>query len=401
METTPKKANKIKYFGIIVLILVFMSGFTLGKSSSLKSASVVDVVLGTGEQADLNTFWKVWRVIDQKSPVAQNISSKDRIYGAIKGLAGSLNDPYTVFFNPEELKSFEEDLKGSFSGVGMEIGIKDDILTVIAPLKNTPAAKAGIEPGDKILSIDDKPTNNMSVDQAVKNIRGEAGTKVKIELFREGQKNSMIKTLTRETIVVPNIEYSLRKDGVFVIKLYSFNDDSDANFQKALNEFVKSNSNKLILDLRGNPGGYLESAVNIASWFIAPGKVIVSEDYGQKQDPDVYTSKGFNTLNGKNFKMVVLINKGSASASEILTGALQEHKIATVVGEQSFGKGSVQEVVNIDSQTALKITVANWLTPNGTTISKQGITPDIIVKNKNPKVDSQLNKALEILKKNK
>ena len=239
----------------------------------------------------------------------------------------------------------------------------------------------------------------MSVDEAIKKIRGEVGTDVKIEIVHEGAKKSEIKTLTRATIVIKNIEYGLRKDGVYVIKLFSFNDDSDIKFQQAITEFSKTNSNKLIIDLRNNPGGYLESAVNIASWFVKSGEPIVREDYGGKQDPDVYRSKGFELLKDKKFKTVVLINKGSASASEILTGALKEHKIATIVGETSFGKGSVQQVVPINDETSLKITIANWLTPNGVWISKQGITPDVIVKNTSLKVDAQMNKALEILKK--
>jgi carboxyl-terminal processing protease len=398
-----KKSKKKYLLTIVFVIAIFSGGFFVGKgSSSLKSASITDIILNNSDtvsEADLGLFWKAWKIIDQKSPDAKKVGTNDRIYGAIKGLAASLGDPYTVFFTPSEQKSFQEQLKGSFAGVGMEIGIKDDILTVISPIKGTPAYKAGILAGDKIVSIDGITTQDLSVDDAVKKIRGEVGTKVKIEIFHEGAKKTEIKELTRATIVIENIEYSLRKDGVFVIKLFSFNDDSDIKFQQAITEFSKSNSNKLIIDLRNNPGGYLESAVNIASWFIKPGEVIVKEDYGGKQDSDVYTSKGYDLLKNKKFKTVVLINKGSASASEILTGALKEYGIATVIGETSFGKGSVQQVVPINEETSLKITIANWLTPNGVWISKQGITPDIIVKNTSSKVDTQFNKALEIVKK--
>jgi carboxyl-terminal processing protease len=399
-----KKNNKKGYIiTTFFVITIFCSGFFVGKSStSLKSASITDFIINSGDPvngADLSLFWKAWKIIDQKSPEAKNVNSTDRIYGAIKGLASSLNDPYTVFFDPKEQSSFQEELKGSFSGVGMEIGIKDGILTVISPIKNTPASKAGIMAGDKIITIDDITTVNMSVDEAIKKIRGPVGTNVKIEIVHEGSKKPEVKTLTRATIVIQNIEYGLRKDGVYVIKLFSFNDDSDIKFQQAITDFSKTNSNKLIIDLRNNPGGYLESAVNIASWFVKQGEPIVREDYGGKQDSDVYVSKGFELLKDKKFKTVVLINKGSASASEILTGALKEYKVATVVGETSFGKGSVQQVVPINDETSLKITIANWLTPNGVWISKQGITPDVIVKNTSTKVDSQMNKALEILKK--
>lgn len=396
-----------KYFkpktlgGIVLVVLIFFTGFNIGRNSpgTLKSASVVDVVLGTSEQADLNLFWKVWRIIDQKSPVAKNISNKERIYGAIKGLANSLGDPYTEFFTPEEQKSFQDDLKGSFSGVGMEISIKDDVLTVISPIKNSPAAKAGIEPGDKIISIDGESTQNLSIDGAVKKIRGPVGTDVNLEIFREGQKTTLTKKITRDVVTVPNIEYSLRGDGIFVIKLYSFNDGADAHFQQAINEFAKSNSNKLIVDLRNNPGGYLDSAINIGSWFIKSGDVIVTEDYGEKRNPSVHASKGFDTLSNKKYSMVILVNKGSASASEILAGALKEYKIATIIGEKTFGKGSVQEVVKVDDETSIKITVANWLTPNGATISGSGIEPDISVKKTSSKTDTQLQKAVEFLNK--
>lgn len=400
-----KKNTAKKYaFSILVFVLLFSSGFFLGKNSnSLKSASITDVILnsnsGTANSADLTLFWKAWRIIDQKSPGAKEVSNNDRIYGAIKGLAASLGDPYTVFFTPSEQKSFQEELKGSFSGVGMEIGIKNDILTVISPIKGTPAYKAGILAGDRIVSIDGVTTQGLSVDEAVKRIRGPINTIVKVEIFREGSKKTEIKELTRATIIIENIEYGMRKDGVYVIKLFSFNDDSDVKFQKAITEFANSKSDKLIIDLRNNPGGYLDSSVNIASWFVKEGAIIVREDYGTKQDPDIYVSKGYELLKNKKFKMVVLINKGSASASEILTGALKEYKIATVVGETSFGKGSVQEIVPVNEETSIKITVANWLTPNGVWISKQGITPDIVIKNTNLKIDTQFNKALEIVKK--
>lgn len=389
----------------IFVLFLFGSGFFVGQNSrKLNSASITDIMIGQTsenpvEGANLDLFWKTWRIIDQKSPKANEISTEERIYGAIKGLTESLNDPYTTFFTPEEQKAFKEELSGSFSGVGMEIGIKDDILTVVSPIKGTPAYNAGLKPGDKILSIDKEPTNNMSVDQAVKKIRGEANTNVVLEVYRDGSNKSEIKTITRQIINIPNIEHYLRKDGVYMIKLFSFNDDSDTKFKEAIYAFNQSGSNKLILDLRGNPGGYLNSAVNISSWFIPLGKPVVKEDYGPKQDPDVFLSRGYDLLKNKNFKMVILIDKGSASASEIVTGALKEYKIATVVGEKSFGKGSVQELVPIDENTSLKITIADWLTPNGVSISKEGISPDFVVKNTNSKVDSQLNKALEILNK--
>lgn len=399
-----KKTNKTVFY-VLFIIFLFGSGFFVGqRSQELSSASIADVILGNKEQApvegvDLDIFWKTWKTIDEKYPKASEISANERVYGAIKGLTESLNDPYTTFFTPEEQKAFKEELSGSFSGVGMEVGIKDDVLTVISPIKGTPAYSSGLRPGDKIISIDKESTANMSVDQAVKKIRGEANTNVVLEIFREGSKQTEIKTITRQVINIPNIEHYLRDDGVYVIKLFSFNDESDTKFKDAVYAFHNSGSNKLIFDLRGNPGGYLNSAVNIASWFVEAGKVIVKEDYGANKDPDIFVSRGYDLLKNKEINMVILIDKGSASASEIVTGALKEYKIATVVGEKSFGKGSVQELVPIDDKTSLKITIADWLTPNGVSISKEGINPDIVIRNTNTKVDAQFNKALEIVNK--
>lgn len=404
-EYKKNSTTKKRYvFSILVVVLLFSSGFFVGKNSgNLKGASITDIILNSSSDsvsgADLTLFWKVWRIIDQKSPQAKEVSSSDRIYGAIKGLTDSIGDPYTVFFTPSEQTSFEEQLKGEFSGVGMEIGIKNEGVTVISPIKGTPAFKSGILAGDKIISVDGVSTSGMSVDEVVKRIRGEINTKVKIEILHEGAKKTEVKEIIRAKIVIENIEYGMRKDGVYVIKLFSFNDESDVKFQKAITEFANSKSNKLIIDLRNNPGGYLDSAVTIASWFTKEGQTIVSEDYGGKQDPDVYVSKGYDLLKNKKFKTVVLINKGSASASEILTGALKEYGVATVVGETSFGKGSVQEVIPVNDETSIKVTVANWLTPKGVWISKQGIVPDVVVKNTSTKIDAQMNKALEILKK--
>ena len=278
----------------------------------------------------------------------------------------------------------------------------DDVLTVIAPLKDTPAEKAGVQAGDKIIAIDDTFTAKLTVDESVNLIRGEGGTPVKLTIVRDGEKEPIEIEIIRGRIEIPTIKTTSRDDGIFVIELYSFTATSPALFKNALREFIKSGDNRLVLDLRNNPGGYLDAAVDIASWFLPVGKIVVRET---SRDPaleeKVYRSKGYDIFN-KNLKFVILINQGSASASEILAGALSEYGKATLVGEKSFGKGSVQELIPIDKNSSLKITVAKWLTPNGVSISKNGLTPDIKVEftkeDFEAKKDPQLEKAVEVLK---
>ena len=388
---------------VLAVVLFFVLGVYVGDSNRPEIDKVLGVsgkVTAVATTADFSPFWKAWNTINEKSPNASGVTDQDRVYGAISGLVGSLNDPYSVFFKPDEAKSFQDEIAGNFEGIGMEVGMKDKILTVIAPLKDTPAFRAGIKSGDKILKIDKKVTTDMSIDDAIKLIRGPKGTTVTLTIFREGDKIPREIKIVRDTVNIPTLDTEARKDGIFVVKLYSFDANSARLFRDAMKKFADSGSDKLLLDLRGNPGGYLESAVDIASWFLPNGKTIVTEDYGGKKEPDVYRSKGYNIFNDK-LKFVILMDGGSASASEILAGAMQDNGKAKIVGAQSFGKGSVQEVVNITPDTILKITVAKWLTPDGTSISEKGLTPDypveITQKDLDAKIDPQMDKAIELL----
>lgn len=402
--------NKIlKTLGYIVISLIIISGVLgLGIYIGYSHRPEIDKISylinknpQTETTADFSSFWKAWNTLNEKSIYAKNINDQDRVWGSIQGLASSLGDPYTVFFPPKENKSFNEDIMGSFGGIGAEIGVKDGILTVIAPLKDTPAWKSGIKSGDKIMKINKINTNDMTVDQAIDLIRGPENTTVSMTILRTGEKETREFVITRQKIEIPTIDTEIREDGIFIISLYSFSENSDRLFKEAILKFIDSKSKKLILDLRGNPGGYLSSAVNIGSWFIDEGKVILSEDFGDNRKPIVYRSHGPRVFN-ENLSFVVLVDGGSASASEILAGALKEHGIATLVGEKTYGKGSVQELVKITEDTSLKITVANWLTPNGVSISKEGLEPDIKIpitlKDYENKKDPQLEKAVEILK---
>ena len=388
---------------VLLVTLFFGLGIYIGFYNRPEIDKVVNI---TGKEpavitgADFSPFWKVWNNINDRYPNAGKVTDQDRVYGAISGLVGSLNDPYSVFFNPDDTKLFESDIQGNFSGVGMEIGMKDKVLTVIAPLKDTPAYKANIKSGDKILKIDNTVTSDLSVDKAIKLIRGDIGTTVKLTILREGEQEPREVKIVRDTINIPTLDTELRKDGIFLIKLYSFSENSAELFRNALREFSTSGSDRLLLDLRGNPGGYLDAAVSISSWFLDGGKTVVTEDYGNNSKPKVYRSRGYNIFTDK-LKFVILIDGGSASASEIVAGAMQDYKKALLVGEKSYGKGSVQEVVPITSDTILKITVAKWLTPNGNSISEKGLTPDykipVTKKDVNNKTDPQLNKAVELL----
>ena len=391
------------FFTTLLVVLFFASGVFVG---IYKGSDIKDVVNTLGKkniadaaEADFSPFWKVWNSINEKYPLNKT-TDQEKVYGAISGLVDSLNDPYTVFLKPDEAKLWEDDIQGNFGGVGMEVGIKNKILTVIAPLKDTPAYKANIKPGDKILKINDIITANLTIEKAVSLIRGEVGTIVILTILNdEGEPPKELK-ITRETINIPILDTELRKDGIFVIKLYSFSANSVKLFRGALKKFSASKSSKLLLDLRGNPGGYLDAAVNMSSWFLEKGKVVVTEDYGNNKKPTIYRSQGYNMLNDK-LKFVILIDEGSASGSEILAGAMQDYKKALLVGEKSYGKGSVQEVMRVTPDTLLKITVAKWLTPNGKSISDKGLIPDYVVpytkKDVEAKKDTQLDKAVELL----
>ena len=405
--------RKITTGALIVLVFgaVFASGFISGQMHTAEAGKVPGVVnadKSKPKDVDFELFWKAWTTLNDKYVATHNSTSspapttQDRVYGAIKGMTASLGDPYTVFFTPQEASMFESEIGGNFEGVGMELGIKNDLITVIAAMKNTPAEKAGIKSGDKILKIDDTVTSNgFTVEQAVKMIRGKKGTDVKFTILRGDATSTIDITVTRDVINLPTLDSNYdAKTGVYTIKIYSFSAQSSDLFRNALKDFVASKSNRLIIDLRGNPGGYLDSAVDMASWFLPPGKTVVRESYAKDKPETVEKSRGYNIFND-NLRTVILVDQGSASASEILSGALQEYGKAKLVGTRTFGKGSVQELVKLTPDTSLKVTIARWLTPNGRSISDGGLTPDIEVKNKPEEtakgIDAQMNKAIEIL----
>ncbi|MFH1402125.1 MAG: S41 family peptidase [Patescibacteria group bacterium] len=400
------KEKKIKNILLTISVVVLVAG---GFMSGIKYedtrndlGNIVNKETGKPEMVDFDIFWKSWKILDEKFVGDEKTETQAKVWGAIQGLANSLKDPYTIFLPPSEAAIFEDDIQGNFEGVGMEIGIRDNILTVIAPLKGTPAERAGIQPQDKILEIDGVSTFKMDTSEAVQLIRGEKGTEVVFLVSRKNTPENFKISVVRDTIDIPTINTE-KKEDVFIIHLYSFTAVSPNLFRDALREFIDSNTNKLIVDLRGNPGGYLEAANDIASWFLPMGKIVVTEDYGGNQTNKIHQSKGYDIFNDS-LKMVILVNGGSASASEILAGALSEYGKATLVGTKTFGKGSVQELVKITPETSLKVTVARWLTPNGNSISQNGLEPDVEIDITEEDTeylkeggDPQIDKAMEVL----
>lgn len=376
-----KKTTSALSLVLVPITVAFFIGLAIGDYHETHANTIIIGNANTlpPEGVDFSPLYKAWEILNERYVPATSststVSNNDRIYGAIEGLAKSLGDPYTVFFPPVENKSFAESINGSFGGVGMEIGLRDEIITVIAPLKNTPAERAGMRPGDQIVKINNSSTEGFSVDEAVQNIRGDIGTTVHLTVSRKGETKLLEIDIKREAIQIPIIKGENKvNDHVYVISLYSFGATAADNFRTEMRNFIASGEKKLVIDLRGNPGGYLEAAVDIASWFLPTGDVVVEERGGGVDH--MYRSKGYDVYTGSGYKVAILQNQGSASASEILAGALSEHGVAKLVGDRSFGKGSVQELINVTNDTAIKVTVARWYTPNGKSISLSGLTPD-------------------------
>ncbi|MEY4723057.1 MAG: hypothetical protein RLZZ324_570 [Candidatus Parcubacteria bacterium] len=370
-----------------------MVGKVLGQST----APQVDLT----KDVDFQQFWDVWKTVKAKHVYPENTSDKKLFYGAIAGMVGSLGDPYSVYFDPEFAQKFNQQLEGTFDGIGAEIGIKSDTLTVIAPLPGTPAEKAGIKAGDRIYAIDGTDTTGMSTDDAVTRIRGKKGTQVKLLIGRDGLKDPKEIVITRSTIVTQAVKWETKKlaDGrkIGVITLSQFNDQVDAKFNQAVKAMLADDVKGIVLDLRNDPGGYLDAAVTVAGEWIHEDTVVIEKYNDGKQDK--YPSKGLARLDG--IPTVVLINGGSASASEIVAGALQDDGKALLIGEKSFGKGSVQDYSSFDDGSALKLTVALWYTPKDRSINKAGIEPDVKVglttEDFNANKDPQMSKAMELL----
>ncbi|MEK7638825.1 MAG: S41 family peptidase [Patescibacteria group bacterium] len=411
-----KKNSAILGYGLALVLAAaaFVSGVQFGQREiplNDQTAGLYNLFFGQEEtvdpsdRPDLSKLWEVWDLLEEKYVTASStagVTKEERIEGAIEGLVDTYGDPYTVYLPPEEAAHFNEDISGNFSGVGMEVGLRDGLVTIIAPLPETPAAKAGLLAGDVIVKIDETTTEDMRIDEAVRLIRGEKGTVVILTIFREGEDEFLTIPVTRDTIEIPTVKTE-KVDDTFIIALYTFNALSEQKMKDALTDYLQSGSTKLILDLRGNPGGFLQSAVAIGSYFLPAGKVVVTEQSGEGGEEHVFRSRSrqqTSLFSADTF--VVLVDNGSASAAEILAGALKDHGVATVIGSVTFGKGSVQELVELDDGASLKVTVARWLTPSGLSISNGGLAPNILI-NRTPAerlsgADPQKDAALRFLR---
>lgn len=321
----------------------------------------------------LKLFSQIFRLIEEN--YVTEINPKDLILGAIEGMLSSL-DPHSSLMKPEEFKELEIETKGSFTGIGIEITIKDDILTVVAPIEDTPAWKAGIKPGDRILKIDEKSTKGMKITEAVKLLRGPKGTKVKLTILRNDKDISEI-TLVRDVIPIKSVRAKILEDGYGYVRISQFQEKTIEELVQALKQLEKETQLKgIVLDLRNNPGGLLSSAVEVSDEFLENGTIVSIK--GKSKVNQMEFKAEPNPIDRKHkYPIVILINHGTASAAEIVTGALKDHKRALVLGEKSFGKGSVQTVIPIEDNYAVRLTTALYYTPSGITINKQGIMPDI------------------------
>ena len=377
-------------FIIVIIFLSYQVGVFFGREAVLKTPP--PQLVNVEGETDFSLFWEAWRKLERDFLEKDRIDYQEMIYGAIRGMTNSLQDPYTTFFNPEEAEEFEQELSGRYEGVGMEVAMRDNIITVVSPLEGTPAFHAGIKPGDKILKINDLSTKDMLLEEAVSLIRGEEGTTVTLLIDRVSWDTPRPIALQRNVIKIPTLKVEIRDD-ISIIRIYQFNSILLKEFAEASDDIFSTK--KLVLDLRNNPGGYLDVAQKMAGWFLEKGDIVAWED-SSKEERKSYKAPGPSALS--KYPMVVLINEGSASGAEILAGALRDNRGVKLIGQKSFGKGSVQEQIFLSGGSSMKITIAKWLTPNGHSINEQGLVPDIEVQESlEDDVDLQLERALEVL----
>jgi len=371
----------------------------LEKSIPINQAYIDNKLPNAENKIDFSLFWKVWDLVREKHVSRNTLDAQKMIFGAINGMLRATGDPYSYFFSPEESQSFSQDIQGSFEGIGAELGMKDNFLTVVAPLEGSPAQKSGLMAGDKILKINGKVSSDMSIDEAVDMVRGKKGTEVKLTILRLGEQETREITVIRDVIEIKSVKIEFKSDGIAYIKIIKFGENTNSEFNEAANQVISKNAKGIILDLRNNPGGLLDKAVAVASKMMPKGQVVVTEEDSQGNKDNLRTTGG-DKLNG--IPTVALINEGSASASEILAGALRDNQNTTLIGKKSFGKGTVQELINLPGNSSVKITVAKWLTPKGDYIMEKGITPDVevdlTVDDYENNRDPQLDKAMEMIK---
>ncbi len=408
-EKNKKQDKKISKNYLLLIIVFFSLGVFFGLLLNDKDVKPTEEIIKetttelldifkNSENIDSSLFRELWYIIHDNYFDKNSIVDEKLFYGSLSGMVASLEDSYSMFLNPDNTKDFTQELNGSFYGIGAEIGKRSGLLIIIAPLPDTPAEKAGLKSGDKILAIDGKDATNIYLDEAVSLIRGDKGTELILTVISDNENKAKDIKIIRDEIEIPTVKYNL-EDNISIIKISHFNADTDKKFTKIAQDILRDNPDGIILDLRNNPGGYLSTSIDIASNWLEPNKVVVRETFSDKRRDKNYKSSP--KLNLSKFKTIILVNRGSASASEILSGALQDYDIATLVGEKTFGKGSVQELIPLSNGSSVKITVAKWLTPNGRTIENEGIIPDyeieFTLEDFENELDPQLDKAKELI----
>lgn len=404
----PNKLTNVLLY-VALAVFLFGSGYKIGayRNTDQQDGSAVNFISNAQtndnpKDLDLSLLWETWNKLEEKYVDKKKLDKKKMFYGAIKGMVATVEDPYTFFLTPDENKQTKDDLGGRFEGIGAQLGLKENKIVVIAPMKESPAEKAGIKTGDVITAVDGKSTKGWTLVQAVTKIRGPKKTSVKLTVDRTGKSTDY--TIMRDEIHIPSIELSY-KSKVAILKLNQFGEQTNSEWDKAVLEIADKFASKevggMILDLRDNPGGFLESAVYIASEFIPKGKRVVKQESAVKSETRDYTVYRKGKL--LDIPVVVMINEGSASASEIVAGALRDHGRAKLLGQKSFGKGSVQEAVDLKENAGLHVTIAKWILPKGDWINGKGIEPQIKVQNVQPTeeepeaADAQLEKAIETI----
>lgn len=400
---------KIRRFllSAFILAVVFSGGYYFGfngyKVSREKALKIkIERNVPSDKNVDFGLFWRVWDSLSIKYFDKTKLIPSEMVYGAIQGMVASLGDPYTVFLKPSENKIVREDLNGSFEGVGIQIGFRAARLAVIAPLIDSPAEKGGIKAGDFIIHIKDEKknidmdTSGISLPDAVAAIRGKAGTKVVLTLAREGAEESVVVEVERAKLNVSSINLKF-EDRVAIIKVNKFASETTSEWDGTIKEITNHQPliTGIVIDLRNNPGGYLQAAVDLASDFIETDKVVVIEEKSNGVKNEFKVEKLGKLMK---YSVTVLVNEGSASASEILAGALRDQKGVKLVGMKTFGKGTIQEPIEINGGSGLHITTARWLTPNGTWVNEKGLEPDVKIEDdENTEIDEQLQEAIKVL----
>ena len=376
-KTTRRVRSRNSAILCLIGVFIFGLGYLFGHGNlQLDKNYVPHLVkreLGKPKDVDFDLFWDVYSRVQDES--LHSATAQTTLYGAISGAVSALNDPYSTFLTPEETKLFLSDLSGQVEGIGAEIGKRNGVPVVIAPIDGSPAAQAGLKKGDNIIAIDGQSTENMSLDAAVLKIRGAPGSQVKLTVLREGEEKTREITITRAAVAVKDAEWQVTK-GVMIVRLRQFGDSANSDLEQIASDMKSKKITKLIIDLRDNPGGLLDKAVAALSEFLPADKVAVKQ---VEKDGSIEELKTSGSPIIPDARAIVLVNGGSASASEIFTGAFQDHKRGQVIGEKTFGKGTVQALEELKGGSSLKLTVAKWLTPSGREIDKGGIEPDITV----------------------